>query len=221
MAFFKKTHKLTYFFNTGQYFDYRKGEIILRDGDIPSGVYYIVEGFVKVYSLNLDGSENLHVILKPGEVFPRNWIFDKAIEHVSFEALTQVKLRRKPKEAFVAILDTDTEMLREAFKISLDFIDVLLNRIENLEFTSSYPRVINRLLLLAKRLGERNGNEVRFTAPITHTNIANSINMSRETASRELEKLKKKHIIVERNHLIIIKDITRLEQELVAYFQKK
>lgn len=196
---------------------YRKGEIILRDGDVPSGVYYIEEGFVKVYSLSLDGSENLHVILKCGEIFPRNWIFDRDVEHVSFEAITPVVLRRKTKESFLDLLNSDAEALREVFMLCLDIMDILLNRIENLELTTSYPRVVNRLLQLSRRYGDRKGLEVRFAAPITHANIANSINMSRETASRELERLKAKNIISEENHIIYIKNISKLETELQTY----
>jgi len=221
ISFFKQTKKLVNFFETSQKYLYQKGEIILRDGDMPSGIYYIEKGFVKVYSLQLDGSENLHVILVPGEVFPRNWILGNYYEHVSFEAITPVVLRRKTRQSFIALLDSDKDAIREVFKMSIDFMDVLINRIENLEFTTSYPRVINRLLLFSKRFGQRNGNEVKFAAPLTHTNIANSINMSRETASRELEKLKTKNLIEEKNHIITIKDITKLEKELTSYLEQR
>ena len=59
MDFFKDTHKITDFFKGGQEFIYRKGEIILRDGDTPSGVYYIENGFVKAYSINIDATQLL------------------------------------------------------------------------------------------------------------------------------------------------------------------
>lgn len=143
------------------------------------------------------------------------------IENTSFEAITTVVLRRKPEVAFLDLINTDADALRDVFKLSMDFINVLINRIENLELNNSYPRIINRLLMLSKRFGEWKGNQVTIVAPITHGILANSINMSRETASRELEKLKRKGIITEKSHFIIIKDIKKLEKELIDYFEKK
>ncbi len=221
MGFFKHTGKIAEFFKTSQQYVYKKGDIILREGDIPSGVYYVERGFVKAYSTKLDGSENLRMIYKPGEVFPGAWIFGHSIDDVSYQAIEPVSLRRKPKEAILQLLDTDSEALREAFELSINFNIILLNRIENLELTFSYSRVINRLLLLAWRFGEKKGNQIIIVAPITHTDIANSINMSRETASRELEKLKQKNIISEVKHVFIIKDIKKLEEELALSYEQK
>ncbi len=221
MGFFKDTHKITTFFNTSQEYSFRKGEVILRAGDIPSGVYYIEKGFVKVYSVMLDGSENLYLIHKPGEVFPGPWIFGYETGNVTFEAVTEVLIRRKPKDEVLAYLDSDPDATREALEKAIFIIDVLFNRIENLELTSSFTRVVKRLLILSHRFGMRSGLKVTLSVPLTHTNIANSINMSRETVSRELEQLKRKNIITEKNHIITIENISDLENELVAYYEKK
>ncbi len=221
MTFFTHTGELYTFFNTSKKYIYKKGEVILRAEDVPSGVYYIESGFVKAYSLNIDGTENIHVLLKPGEIFPRNWTFDKNPENVSFEAITTVTTRRQPKHDFLELLKTNINALHEVFEMTIDFMDILVNRINNLEFTSSYARVINRLLMLAERFGEKDGNRVTILAPITHSIIANTINISRETASRELDKLKKKGSITEVNHIIVIKDLQKLTDELTTFFEHK
>ncbi len=213
--------KITEFFKTSPKYLYKKGEYIIRAGDQPSGVYFIEEGFVKVSSLTLDGSENVHLILKNSEIFPREMIFDIPPENVSFEAMTAVTLRRKPKESFRELIDSDTDALREAFHLAGAFLEIFTDRIDNLELTYSYPKTIDRLLKLSKRFGKYNGNEVTFEAPITHSVLAASINMSRETVSRELEKLKRKGIITEERHFIVIKDYKKLNEEFENYFVNK
>lgn len=212
--------KLAEFFKTSEPYVYKKGAAILRAGDVPSGVYYIESGFVKVYNLNLDGTENIIIILRPGEIFPGPWVHSK-IGETQYDAITSVVLRRKTHKAFEELLDTNLQALREVHNYTLNIIEVLVNRIDNLELTASYARILNRLLLLAKRFGENKGTEVSLAAPITHSVIANSINMSRETASRELEKLKCKGLIDENNHIITIKDIKKLKNELSGFLDKK
>jgi CRP-like cAMP-binding protein len=221
MGFFKNTNKVTAFFETSQEYLYRKGEVILRAGDIPSGVYYIEKGFVKAYSIMLDGSENLWLIHKPGEVFPGPWIFGYEIGNLEFEAITPVTIRRKSKDEVLAFLYSEPDAIREALSMAIFIIDVLFNRIENLELTNSFSRVTKRLLILSQRFGIKNGLRVTLSVPLTHTNFANSINLSRETVSRDLEQLKRKQIISEKNHIITIENIEKLENELVNYYQNK
>jgi CRP/FNR family transcriptional regulator len=213
--------KIATFFETSREYSYRKGEVILRAGDIPSGVYYIEKGFVKAYSVMLDGSENLWLIHKPGELFPGPWIFGFETGNLTFEAVTPVVIRRKSKDEALALLDTNPDATREALNMAISIIDVLFSRIENLELMNSFSRVAKRLLILSQRFGVRTGLKIALSVPLTHTNIANSINMSRETVSRELEKLKRKKIITEKNHIITIEDIEKLESELTDYFENK
>lgn len=215
------TSRVSAFFNSSQRYLYRKGEVILRAGDIPSGIYYIEKGFVKMYSVMLDGSENLYLIHQPGEVFPGPWLFGYETGNLTFEAITPVIIRRKSKSETLAFLNSEAEAAREALDMAIYIIDVLFNRIENLELTNSFSRVTKRLLILSKRFGTRNGFKVALSMPLTHTNIANSINMSRETTSREMEKLKRKNIITEKNHFITIENIEKLENELTDYFESK
>lgn len=195
MEFPKVSSKIGAFFKTSQEYLYRKGDVILRAGDIPSGAYFIEKGFVKMYSVMLDGSENLYLIHKPGEVFPGPWIFGYEAGNVTYEAITPVIIRRKPRDEALAYLNSNPGAAREALDMAIFIIDVLFNRIENLELTNSFSRVAKRLLILSQRFGMKNGAKITLSVPLTHTNIANSINMSRETVSRELEQLKRKKLL--------------------------
>jgi len=50
--------------------------------------------------------------------------------------------------------------------------------------------------------------------PLAHREIASWIGTTRETASLQIEKLQKKGIITTRGRLLIIRDLTRLQQEV-------
>src|SRR3990167_2935810 len=84
-------------FKKGHSLSYRKGEIILRAAEEPSGVYYIAQGFIRVYSITDQGEENTHIIYKAGEVFPLIWAFNDIARNVFYESLSASRLWRLPK----------------------------------------------------------------------------------------------------------------------------
>jgi CRP/FNR family transcriptional regulator len=212
---------LSEYFSQSKQYPYKKGEIILRPDDTPSGVYYLEKGYIKSYSITENGDENLLVILKSGELFPLRWIFGYTRRKIFYEAIAPVTLRRMPKDDFVRFIDANPLATHELLQNIMAKYNVYVERIENLELTNAYPRVIKRLLSLAERFGKKTDTAIILEAPIKHNDIASSINMSRETASRELETLKKKGIIDDKNHIITIKNKELLENELIEYMKKK
>jgi len=54
-----------------------------------------------------------------------------------------------------------------------------------------------------------------FKVPVTHQDIADSINTTRETASRALELLFKERLVEQKNHLFTILDLVKLQQALI------
>ncbi len=226
---------LVEFFNQRRSYLYNSGEVILRPEDIPSGVYFIEKGFVKIYSITQDGNEKLHIIYKAGEIFPWIWIFRNIAKAVFYEALGEVVLKRRSKEDFLEFLKIccssqqnchcatkqNCSILFMVVDNIIDILDIHVDRINNLELTRAYPRMIARLIYLAKRFGEKRGKSIVLNVPITHTDIANSINMTRETASRELEKLVQKRLVKYTGHLLTIINLTKLEKELEIHYERE
>lgn len=205
---------ITEFFQKQKSRTYKKGQVILRTDETPNGVYYIEKGYVKVYSLTENGSEKDKNFYKPGEIFPLIWTFGSIEQTVYFEAIDDVIVKRIPKQEFLDFIETDKKILLDIInRIILIFI-VYSDRIDTLGYTKTYARLISLLLSLAKRYGKKYGKNILLEVPIGHKEIANSIAMTRETASRELEKLTKKGIISQNSHLIVINDIKKLKREL-------
>ena len=216
-----KKEKLADLFSDSKLYRYKKGEVIIRPDTTPAGIYYIVGGFVKIYSLTEDGEERLHIIYRPGEVFPLMWALDKIQKDVFYEALTEVAAQRVPKEKFLNFIKTNPEVLFELAKLLSSVFEIFVDRVENLEIARSYPRLIARILFLAKRFGEKENDSIVIKAPLTHKDIADSIAISRETASRDISKLEKKGIVSYKNHFIEIKDVKELEGELRTTYKRE
>lgn len=213
--------RLSSFFSRQKLLTFRKGEIILMPDETPRGIFFIREGHVRVYSLTEWGDEKLFVIYKQQEIFPLFWVFDKNPIKRFYEAMDDVELLCAPTEDFLSYIKSNPDSLMEfTYKIAGIFY-VCLDRIDTLEYINAYPRLIARLLYLTKRFGEKRGNKLLISIPLTHKDIATSISMTRETVSRELEKLEKKNLIKYVNHQIVVNDIKKLEAELSAFHDKK
>lgn len=210
-----------FFLNEGKTLNFKKGEVVLKPDKDPDGIYLIEKGFVKVYSLSEDGGEQLHIIYKKSESFPLIWMMHGLVRNAFYETLDETILKKVSKDIFTEFLKKDNQALFQLTAKLATVFNVMADRIDNLEVSKSYPRLILRLLFLAERFGEKKDNKVVLTVPLTHKDIASSINMSRETASREFEKLEREDLVGYKGHLIVIKNLKKLSQELAFHYQRQ
>jgi CRP/FNR family transcriptional regulator len=203
-------------FNDGQLLHFSSGETIINSFDEPEGVYLIKAGFVKAYSISQAGLVNLLFIHQAREFIPLPWALDGAhVTGLTYEAMADVTLLRTSKDKLRVAMGHDTWLSQEILKQAVEVIAVYTQRIQTLEFRSARGRIISELLNLGQRFGEKYGKAVTINAPITHQDLADSINMTRETASKALELLFKEGLINQTDHIFTILDLPRLQEALI------
>lgn len=202
-------------FGDGLLMHFTREETIINGFDEPDGVYLIKKGFIKAYSISKAGHGNLLLIHEAGEFIPLPWALDGAhTTGLFYEAMTDVTILRASKDKLRTAMGNNTWLSQEILKQAVNIITVYTQRIQTLEFRSARERVIAELIYLAHRFGEKHGKEVIINAPITHQDIADSINMTRETASRALELLFKEGLLGQKDHLFTVMDFAKLRKVL-------
>ncbi len=199
MPRYEQSGEIRKFFTKGQPISTSKGEVILGNDSHPDGIYYIDTGYVKAYSLSDSGDEYLHIIYGQGEIFPLIWAYLGVINsEVYYETMSETVLWRVAREWFMNFIKTNINVcFAMSMQLSQQF-RLFSDRVDNLEYKRASDRIIYRLLYLASRFGAKDGNTIMIDAPITHEAFANSINLARESVSREMEKLYEERIL-ERN----------------------
>jgi len=203
----------TLFQAQGRKMTYAKGELLHLGGTLPTGTYMIEAGFVEVYSLNKQDERSLHFVFGPGEVFPLSWILGHSRGNIYYEALATTTVWLLP----VAVLESYLNQSPEAFDFIRQVIEqstLYATRIDNLEYKYARERLAYRILLLAARFGEKQDKEVLLPSAFTQQRIADSINLSRESVSRELDRLERRGTLEVRGRQIVICDIVALSSEL-------
>lgn len=194
---------------------YKREQTIINGYGEPEGVYLIKKGFVKAHSVSTGGHGNLLLIHEAGEFIPLPWALDGAYTTgLFYTAMSNVRVLRVSKDKMRSAMGNNPWLSQQIFKQAVNIITIYTQRIQTLEFRSARGRLIAELLALGDRFGKPNGREVIIEAPITHQDIADSINMTRETASRAIEILFEEGLIGQIGHRFAIRDLSRLRKSL-------
>ncbi len=193
---------------------YKKGELLIRSDDNPQGIFCLTKGYVRQYTISRAGIELTLHILKPISYFPMVWAINGTPNIYNFEALTDVEVGRAPRDEVVNFIKNKPEIIFELMSGLLEDYAETLTRVEHLVFSDAYRRVISVLLYIAKHFGTTDGKQTKVGNRFTHQDIATLVGIARETASSEMMKLEKKGLIQYSDHLIVLKDIKKMELEL-------
>ena len=111
-------------------------------------------------------------------------------------------------------MGSDPWLTEQILRQLVDAFTVYAQRIQSLGFRLPRERVIACLLDLSTRFGQAHGESTVIKAPITHQDIADSTNMTRETASRTIELLIKDKLLHQENYLFVLSEEKKLKAEL-------
>ncbi len=204
--------KLDNFFLKYKKVSYKKGTIVIRAGEEPAGVCYLKEGLIKQYAISTKGEELIVNIFKSSAFFPMSWAINKTPNNYFFEAISDISAVCAPRADVVDFIKKNPDVLFDLTARVYKGVDGLLTRMVYLMAGNANSRLIVELIILAKRLGVRNGLTVEIH--IAEKDLASQTGMSRETVSREIKVLKEKNLITFEKSMIIVKSLEKLENEL-------
>lgn len=207
--------QITNYFDRFTKLQYKKGEIILRAGDPPTGALYLKSGLVRMSFATDSGDMLVLHVFKTGALFPLPWIINDEQNRYYFEALTPVEIRRAPREEVLKLFHDVPEVEHEVLSKILKGLNGLMKRMEFLVFDSAYKKTVLLLLYYVKNFSDTNV-QGKLLIPLTHREIAAWIGTTRETASLQIETLKKKGLIEYHRRYIQIPNISHLEKEIDA-----
>lgn len=205
--------KLEDFFTQYKKHSYKKGEIIVRADDEPSGVFYLVSGNVRKYAISQKGDELVVNIFKPISFFPMSWAINDTPNDYFYDALTSVEIYRAPKEKVIEFIKLNPDVLFDLMSRVYIGTDGMTKRMTYLMAGNAYARLITELVIHAQRFGEKDNNG-SIILRVSEKELASQIGMSRETISREMKTLKERKLVTFNKNVLSISHLNKLENEL-------
>src|SRR3989344_6044918 len=193
---------------------YKKGEILVLADDDPAGVFYLVDGVVRRYSISPAGEELNLNIYRPVSFFPMDWAVNQTSSPHYYEAMTAVEIWRAPREETVNFFKENNDVMLDLISRVYHGLDGYMMRMEYLMAGNAQARLLTEVLIYAKRFGKPKNGQVVVDIKLTEKDLASQSGIARETVSRELQKLKAKNLISFKKNQLIVKDMEKLEQEL-------
>lgn len=204
--------KLDEFFQKYKIRKYKKNQLLVTPGKKPPGVFYLKEGIVRQCAISSTGEETTLNIFKPNSFFPMAWVLSNTLNPYYLESGSQVTAWLAPKSDFLNFIKNNPDILLDLVKRIYAGLDGYFLRMESLMQGSAKTKLVTELLIYAKRFG-KNIKEAG-NIKITEKDLAAGAGITRETVSRELQKLKKKGILSFNKGFLTIENISKLEKEL-------
>jgi CRP/FNR family transcriptional regulator len=200
---------------------FKKGEIIIFQGEAPRCAYVVKSGTVKAYNLSVSGDEKPVAFYPADNVFPATWIYGRMPNAIYYyEAFTpEVEVYMIDREKFVSFIKKSPELLfQEMERLLSDQLGGSM-RLNALQHSRASDKLIYTLHYLALTHGKPLENkQIEITLDLTHQDFANLTGLTRETAATELNKLKKQRVIDYGKHVPYRLDLDKLMRMLNDQF---
>lgn len=205
------TRLQAYFSEHGRQHSYHKGQVILRPGVEPQGVYFIESGLIKVYSMSHDGIEHDHLFYGPHDVFPIIWAIEGSHRSVYYETIAESEVWVVPKTDFVNLIQEQNDIAYQVLTRTTELFKLYGAQIDNLLYSNASERIAFRLLALLNRYRVAEDGRYVLDMPLTNQDIAHSVATTRETVNRVFARLKRNGILsYDSEHRIVITDLRGL-----------
>ncbi|MEA5513228.1 Crp/Fnr family transcriptional regulator [Nodularia sp. UHCC 0506] len=188
-------------------------QVILLENDWGGSVYFVLDGWVKIRTYNMEGKEVTLNIIGKGELFGEMAALDEVPRSTDVITLAPTMIGSLPSQDFVKLLKTEALAgLRLSQLMARRLRQV--NRRLRLRESDSQSRVADTLLFLAEGQGKKGqtGTEI---PNLPHRELSSLSGLARETVTRVLTRLEKKGLITRYPDTICIPDLSALEKTII------
>ena len=190
------------------------GQSLFHEADAATRVFTLTRGCLKLYKLLADGRRQV-----TGFIFPGDFLGISVNDEHAFtaESLEQSELCLFPRSRFDSFLSANGKLERELYRVAAHELAAAQEQIVLLGRKTAVERLASFFLLLAEKAERRTKAPVRFVdLPMSRSDIADYLGLTKETVSRVLSSLRSRRIvrldaldrieIVDRDHLAQVAD---------------
>jgi CRP/FNR family cyclic AMP-dependent transcriptional regulator len=186
-------------------YDFPKKQMIYTDGQKPKAVYYILKGKIKIFKSSKEGKELITAVLGEQDFFGYTHVLENRNYGESAQVLEDAQLMLIPKDDFIALSTSDTQVAKQFIKIITKNILDKEEALVNLAYNSLRRKVAFGLIqTLEKFKNERNSNEIM---QVSRENLAQITGVATESLIRTLADFKSEKLIaLDQGKIIILNE---------------
>lgn len=190
---------------------YKKNDIIYKEGDKPSGLICLSKGKVKIFKEGVGGREQIVRMAKPVGFIGYRAIFAEQNYLASAEAIEDCVICTIEKEALFKILKTNSDLAFSIIRSLASELGFSNNRTVTLTQKHIRGRLAESLVFLKETYGLEE-DDATIKVYLSREDIANLSNMTTSNAIRTLSTFASEKIIALDGRKIKIQDLKGLER---------
>jgi CRP-like cAMP-binding protein len=189
---------------------YRKGEIIFREGSFPSGIFFIRKGKVKKYKTDREGSEQIIYVANTGELIGYHALLAEERYPDSASALEDSLIAFIPKEDFIEALNKSKVLSHRLLKLLSHEFTVFANSVSLFAQRTVRERLATQLVVMREKYKENYQPGMIVEINLSREDLASMVGTARENIVRILKEFKEEGFIETRGRKIVVTDVHKL-----------
>ncbi len=189
---------------------YRKGDVIFREGAVPSGIFLIRNGKVKKYKVDKLSKEQIIYVAGPGELIGYHAVLSEERYPDSAAAIEESVLSFIPQDDFMYVLQRSPAFNSRLLKALSHEFTVLVNSISVIAQRTATERLAIALIVLREKYKTDGSDWKDIALNISRTDLANMAGIAQENVIRLLKEFKAEGILETVGRKIWIRDVPGL-----------
>jgi CRP-like cAMP-binding protein len=202
------------------YCEFKKNDIIIRQGEKLDAVYYLISGVCYRRAVNKKGDEIIYGIKEsqPGTEFSPNFVqsvigvlvlySEDGISSSNFCASVKCCCYRIPKEVFFSYVQDKPDAITQIAKLAMKELRILAGSFQ----ARQEGQVANQLCRLLLKHAKPGPDGVLTVKNLSNLAIGQLLGIHKVTVSRILRALKLEEVIDKYRNCIVIRDGNRLKE---------
>ena len=171
---------------------YKKNDIIYREGDVASHVYKINSGKIKTYRINSDGKEFIHDVLKTGDFLGERSLIEDSHRAEFAEVLEDAELTLIPRHDFNQLVFENREVSGQFVKMLSRNLLEREHELMEMAYNTVRKRTADNLLKLHEKYADGTGAS---SFELSRADLASMVGTATESVIRILSEFKKEGLI--------------------------
>lgn len=193
---------------------YKKGESLFNEGAYPKALYIVFKGVVKIHKYGINGKEQITRLASAGDLIGYRSLLTGESYSASATAVEETRLFQIPSDAFLNLLKANPDFSMKVIQMLAGDLRHAEKQVIDMAQKSVREKVAEALLLLSSKFGVNDQTSV-LNSMLTRKEIGDIAGVTTESAIRTISDFNKEQIIEIDGKRILIKDVTKLEREVV------
>ena len=167
---------------------FRRGDILYKEGSRISGFYCIHNGIIKVFKTGLDGKEQIIRFAKSGDIIAYRSVLSNEVACTSAKVIEDCQVCFIPSEILISLVKSNSSYALEILKLACHELGEANSFITDIAQKTVRERLAEILLLLLNDFGLDEQNYLQIS--LTREELANIVGTATESVIRLLSEFK-------------------------------